>query len=247
MAKCPHCGYYTAVPDEASVSGSYPEGASHLPEEVGTRSPKEDQAEAITNPFTGIWFNPRPAIRTALARNLQVEAYIFAGIYGIVHNLNLLQRHGIDAESGISLWGIVVANIVGGALVGISILVLFSALVSWTGKLLGGRSSARNARIALGWSCFPYAVLLLIIPLILFEPGTFVYHPKGQMPLSTTAGLYTLVRGVTVIWSLIILVVSTSEALGLSTKRAVLALIAPAILFALITFLFVFAYAQVIH
>jgi hypothetical protein len=244
-AKCPHCGGYTTVPNEAIKTESSREGAAK--ETVGATSSGEHQSEAVSNPLIGIWFNPRQAVRLALAGDRQIEAYVFAGIYGIVHNLNLLQRYGVTAESGIPLWGIIAANVISGSIFGASILVLLSLVVSLASKLLGGTSSVRNARIALGWSCLPYTILLIIIPLILSDPGTFVYHLKMQIPSSAVAGIYTLLRGLIEIWSLIIMVVSTSEALGLSTKRAVLALIAPVILFTLITLLFVFTYSQVIH
>lgn len=246
-AKCRRCGEYVVVPNEATEIEPLPEQVRSTTEVTESTSSREVQSKPITNPWTGIWFHPREAVGLALVGNRQTEAYTIAAIYSIVHNLHLVQRHGVSPESGIPLWGIIAVNLAGGAVLGSVMLVLFSWMVSGLSRLLGGIGSVRSARIALGWSCLPYVALLIIIPLMFIEPDTFVYHPKGQSPISTLAGFYFLLRGIMTIWFLVISVVAVSEALRLSISKSLLILLASVILFTLITFLLILGCATLFY
>jgi DNA-directed RNA polymerase subunit RPC12/RpoP len=246
-AKCPHCGEYVVVPEEGAEIESLPELVRLTTEISKKTSSEEVQLKPVTSPWIGIWFHPREAIRLALVGSQQTEAYAIAAIYGIVHNLHLVQRHGVSPEVGIPLWGIIVVNLLGGAVFGAGMLILFSWMVSWFSKLLGGIGSVKSARIALGWSCLPYVTLLIIIPLMFIEPDTFVYHPKGQSPVSALATSYFLLRGIMTIWFLVISVVAVSEALKLSISKCLLILLASVILFTLITFLSILLFVTIFH
>lgn len=244
VAKCRHCGNHMAVPEESTEIESVPEQVRSTTGTVPGIS-SETHSPPITNPWTGIWFHPREAIRLALTRNRQTEAYALAGIYGIVHHFHLMQRYGVSPELGVSLWEILAANIVAGAIFGYLTLVLSSWAVSWVGRLLGGTGSATNARIAIGWSCLPYTVLLIIIPLMFIDPETFVYQPRMQVPVSALSGYYLLLRNIITIWFLLIIVSTISEALRLSIGRSILALLSPIILLVPASLLLILLYTQI--
>jgi len=244
VAKCRHCGNYVAVPEESIEIESVPEQVRSTTGTVPGIS-SETQSPPITNPWTGIWFHPREAIRLALAGNRQTEAYAFAGIYGIVHNFHLMQRYGVSPELGISLWEITAANIFAGAVFGYLMLVLYSWVTSWVGRLLGGTSSVTNARIAIGWACLPYAALLIVIPLMFIDPQTFVYQPRTQISVSALYGYYFVLRSIITIWFLLIIVSAISEALRLSIGRSILVLLSPIILLVPASFLLILLYAQI--
>jgi DNA-directed RNA polymerase subunit RPC12/RpoP len=243
QAKCRHCGKYVAVPKEATEIELSPNEGQPTITTARSISPREIESVSITNPWTGIWFYPRETIRLALTADRQTTAIALAAIYGIVHNLHLLWRHGVGAFPDHPLWTIVGAHILFGAWFGWGLLELSSWIVSWVSRLLGGLRSVKSARIALGWSCLPYVTLLVIIPLIFIEPDTFVFHPKGEMYTSDLSRIYFGLRSIITIWFLVVIVTATSEALELSIPRTLVVLLTLSILLVVLTLLLVMFFA----
>ena len=242
-ALCRHCGEHVAVPEKAEETQLSPEEWQSTIKTESRISPSEVQSVPVTNPWTGIWFYPREAVRLALAADRQTAAYTLAAVYGSVHNLHLVWRHGVSAELGIPLWGIIVLNLLVGASIGYGMLVASSWIVSWVSRLLGGLRSVKSARIALGWSCLPYVVLLVIIPLMFIEPETFVHHPKGEMVVSQLSRVYFVLRSIMTIWFIVIMVAAVSEALELSIPRTLVVLFTLSIFLVILTFLLVMFFA----
>ena len=242
-AVCRHCGEYATVPEEATEIELSPDERPSVITVGRSAPPREVESVTIKSPWTGIWFYPRESVRLALEGNRQREAYVLAAIYGMVHNLHLVWRHGVSAETGIPLWGIIVLNLLVGASIGCGMLVVSSWIVSWVSRLLGGLRSVGSARIALGWSCLPYVALLVIIPLMFIEPETFVHHPRGEMFVSQLSRIYFGLRTIMTIWFLVIIVTATSETLRLSTARALVVLLTLAILLGLLTLVLVLLFA----
>jgi DNA-directed RNA polymerase subunit RPC12/RpoP len=234
-AVCPYCGEHMIVPNEAAEMEMSPDERPLISTIKRSAFPVEDKPVEITSPWTGILFYPRQAVRLALEGNRKKEAYVLAAVYGIVYNLHLVWRYGVGVYSGVPLWLIVASNILFGALFGYGTLYVYSWILSGVSKLLGGLKSANSARIALGWSCMPYVALLVIIPLMFIDPGTFVYHPKGEMFSSGLSRAYFGLRSLMTIWFLVIVVSTTSEAMELSMPRTLLAFLILFILMMLMT------------
>jgi hypothetical protein len=245
-AVCRYCDKHVTVPPGATEIELSPDERPPVITVGKSAPPKEVESVTITNPWTGMWFYPRESVRLAIDSNRRIAAYIFAAIYGMVHNLHLVWRHGVSAETGIPLWGIIVINMMFGASIGYVMLTLYSWIISWISRLLGGLRSAKNARIALGWSCLPYVVLLVIVPLMFVEPETFVFHPRGEVVVSELSRIYFALRGIMTIWFLVIIVIASSEALELSLARAFVVLLTLGVLLVLSTFLLVLLLAALL-
>lgn len=232
MAKefqCEHCHEIITVkflsPSESTKCGScgqimiVPEQTDGVNETIGTVG----ETEEISNPFLSIWSYPRETIRFVLERDLLLQAHLFAGAWGVSQSLHLLFRHGIEPTSGTPLWSILGTNIVLGAVYGEASILVFSWLMSKFSKLFGGGGTSRAGQIAIGWSSLPHLFGLVLIPLMLFFPETFLYFdgsPLSENPALKYRMLYQLGHFVVGIWVIVISVTAISETFRLSIARS---------------------------
>lgn len=91
------------------------------------------------------------------------------------------------------------------------------------GRMRGGVGTAKNLRLALGWSCVPGLPFLLAWgPIWILSGGALSAESDVQsVGLSVALLLYMLVSFVTVLWVPILMVVTVAEAHRLSVWRII--------------------------
>jgi signal peptidase I len=191
------------------------------------------------SPWTTIWLDPRRTIDDVLATRprqfiwLLASLGAMAGFYG--------QLLGSDLAGQLFDWRILLAFVIASAVFGVAGLYLAALVLSWIGRLLGGRASPLELRAVLAWSMVPTiagSIVVLVLLAVLRVPGV-----EG---LAGTAGLAALLPEIEKIfglWSLIVLVRMLSRVEQFGLGRAfmvyVLGLCLPLVIAVLVrTFLF---------
>lgn len=115
------------------------------------------------DPRRTIWFQPQPTVRHLIATEQTQHVYPLAALAGVAQELTF---SFFDAGNPLKL----IFDLATGALFGVIVVFLGSALVTWLGGKLGGVGTWQALRIAVAWAAAPYVALIaLLIPLqILF-------------------------------------------------------------------------------
>jgi hypothetical protein len=183
--------------------------------------------------FATIWTSPRVTIREILDTDPGKLFLPLAATYGVVYSFHRVLKHEVDLSTEVPVFGVLLANVVFGAIFGIGIFFFLSYLLAGFGRLFGGKPSSRAARTVLAWASMPYVPLLVVIlPLMMVAGDTMIrYSERDICRGAAGAGLqiagliYFCARGVMEIWSLVLAVVGLSEAFGISVERSFLLLV----------------------
>ena len=119
------------------------------------------------SPWLSVWRRPRDTVERIVATNPKHHVLLLAALAGIslMLMLPLLNDDGFSFTTELLDWrlltiGAIVA--IGGAILGIVNLYVSAVLLSWSGRMLGGRASPAVMRAVLAWG---------YLPLILGEPS----------------------------------------------------------------------------
>lgn len=162
------------------------------------------------NPWRTIWYQPRLALRSAVALRSTLETWALSAFAGI----SLLFGWAAWGELGIELSNgeLLALILLAGPFFGGVVLMLGGVLLRAGGWMLGGRASPWHVRRALVWSSMPMLaglplwIVALALPASASQMTTTVY--------ATEAGLWG--------WAALLSIVGLAEAHQISLVRALL-------------------------
>lgn len=178
--------------------------------------------------FTKIWTTPRQVFK--FINNSQYEKYMF-----VLLVLSGISRAFDRASSGnmgdrMSLFSVIALCVVMGGLLGWLSYYIYAALISWTGKWLGGIETTYSILRVLAYAMIPAVCgMVLLIPQIaifgqeLFRSDADIYA-MGQSHVLLLYG-FALVEFALGIYSLVLLVIGVSEVQKISVGKSILNLI----------------------
>jgi signal peptidase I len=147
--------------------------------------------EGARSPWITVWFSPRLTIERLVATRPTYLVWLLA-ILGTVASL-YNQISVIDGATYLLNWQLGLGLVLLGILVGIAWLYLAGLLLSWIGRLLGGRAPALHLRAAFAWSSVPTILGFIVIVAIGAANG------RG-----TALDLVPLLVAASSLWSLIV-------------------------------------------
>jgi hypothetical protein len=194
----------------------------------GKQTPWDDELDTAIgiralNPWFSIWTKPRATIRQIVEIDEEHMVLLLAAVGGFSTALALFPHVG--SEKNIDCTGIITLCLVFGAFFGVVWLYVFSALIVWTGRWLGGSCPVEHIRCAIAWSNVPdlWTLSLLIPGLALFGKAFF----SAELPaLDSDPSLLCLywgfgvIRLVVCVWEFIVLLKCLGEVQGFSAWRA---------------------------
>jgi hypothetical protein len=121
-----------------------------------------------TDIFTKIWLSPREVLKYIHENKYNKYVTVLLILSGIAKAFD--NASAKNTGDNLSLWMLVVACIVGGALFGWISYYLYAALISWTGKWLKGQGDTSSLIRVLAYSSIP-----AIVALIFYIPQIIVY------------------------------------------------------------------------
>lgn len=171
-------------------------------------------SESKINPWSTIWFNPRETIQRINAENPNQYILLLVCISGIGRTLSAaMMLNGADFLSVLQIF--IIAALLGPVSGYISLLI-WTWLLKWTSKILGGAANRVEIRSAVAWSLAPFVYLFPLwgVKYILFREELFLLERpfvESHAFLSGLWGLFELVDFVINFWSLFILFSGISE------------------------------------
>ena len=121
---------------------------------------------SVENPFLTIWTRPRATIRAIVDKNPSYLVVPLAMAGGVVQALDRAAQR--NAGDKLPLAGILVMAFALGPIFGVAVLYIGTAMLSWSGTMLGGRAESEEVRAALAWGQVP---ALASIPIWLIQLG----------------------------------------------------------------------------
>ncbi|MHC4079726.1 MAG: YIP1 family protein [Planctomycetota bacterium] len=197
--------------------------------------PAPEQASAL-NPWFSIWGLPRATMRQIIATESTRLVPVLAMVAGVLEFLS--QASSQSVGDLIPLEMLLAAGIPAAMIGGLVFLFVAGALVTITGRWLGGSGHAWEVRAALMWGQVPALSMgLLLIPALVIMGGeAFTSAPT----LNVQPGLALLLVGMDValvvggVWAAVTLLKCVGEAHGFSAARAFWSLVLAAVVFVVI-------------
>lgn len=187
------------------------------------------------SPWLTIWTSPRVTIRRIIVADPTHQVRRLAALNGVAEALG--RAAGQSLGDRISLLVLLLLCAVLGSLAGIVALYVFSALLRWTGRWLGGQAEPDEVRAAVAWGWAPsiFALLLWIPQLALYGDTLFGSGDLGgaelqDLPLPFLA--LSIAQGLTGPWGSILLIACLSEVQRFSVWRSLLSWLLVVLLFA---------------
>ncbi|HEX8270607.1 MAG TPA: Yip1 family protein [Flavobacterium sp.] len=204
----------------------------------------EEFQEKITmedNLLVKIWTEPRDVFRFVHKYNYDKYVIGLLLLAGISRAFD--QAVQKDLGNTQSLQSIIIMCVTFGGLFGWIGYYLYAVLISWTGKLLDGKSSSRSILRILAYALIPSIVALALLIPQLAVYGAEVFREDGHITTASWIGnaiFYTAVIGELTlgVWSLVLCVIGISEIQNFSIGKAIVNLLLP-IAFILIPFLLI--------
>lgn len=177
----------------------------------------------LINPWLSIWIRPRLTIRTLLESEPERAVLLLAAVGGVAEALDRASSSGIGDRVPYDV--ALAVTLAVGPLAGILTLFLGGYVLSWTGRWIGGQSTAEDVRTALAWANVPVLGILALwvmeIAFIGSELFTTATPRLDSSPLLGNAFLmFFLGQMIFGIWALIILLHGLGEAHRFSAWRA---------------------------
>ena len=183
--------------------------------------------------FTKIWISPRLVFNyiNEIRYTKFIPVLMISG--GILSALN--RAMNINMGDHLNLISVLIICIIGGGIFGFLYFYVFAALLSWTGKWLKGKGNTKSLFRMISYAMIPSLVVLflMIIRILLFGNDEF----KSNVDLFDNGLLFTIITLFSIlveigigVWTLVLLVVGTSEVQKLSIGKAILNLILPVII-----------------
>ena len=199
---------------ESSLQTQLPEDSS------GQQSPPQ-----TLNPWFSMWTKPRATIQQIVDTDSERMVLVITAIFGVTYSLNRAMLKGFGDKYE---WAwIVLFSIILGPIGAIFKLYLMGFLISWTGRWIGGKATAKTIRIATAWSCVPviWSLLNWVIGLMLFRQELFTTETPGAdayLFLWFAYLAFCLTEVIIATWTVVIYFKSLGQVQGFSAWKAVL-------------------------
>ncbi|NGX45826.1 MAG: hypothetical protein K940chlam2_01006 [Chlamydiae bacterium] len=189
------------------------------------------------NPWLSIWVKPRETIRKILRFNPRHRFVILSGLYGFPMLLHIAQN--LSLGENFSALGIIVVSLILSIFVGMLGIVVATALLTWTGRWIGGGGSFINVRAAVTWSNVPNIFSVIVwLALIWLWGGNVFMEEFAEAPSpginQAILGGAMVVQAVIAVWSFIMLIKGLGEAHGFSSWKGILNVLIPFFLVAIL-------------
>jgi hypothetical protein len=198
-------------------------------------TPEEPKPEQLTDRqvFTNIWLEPKRVFRFIEESGYQkyfVTLLVFAGM-----------ARGLDRFAGretlpeMGFWGSFIISIVVGGLLGWLGLLIWSQILSWTGKWIKGVADGHSIAKVVAYSSVPYFIYfyILLLQVLVLREELFFYNMgfESEGILLTAFLIISLIlQFVSLIWSFVLLLVGLSVVQKFSIGKAILNLLIPALI-----------------
>lgn len=203
---------------------------------MNTPSTPDQNLEHFSNKdiFSKIWVFPRAVFRFIEAKKLDEYVYILLILNGIC---NAFDR-AVDRNLGdhLSLGVIILGCVLLGGLLGWISLAIYAALLSWTGKWVGGQADSKSLLRVLAYGTIPSIVAsIFLIPQIGIY-GIALFQQDGDITGGSVLQNVVFwgamfLEVVLAIWSFIITLIGVSEIQQISILKAFLNLLLPILIF----------------
>lgn len=191
----------------------------------------------VKNPWLSMWTKPRETIRAIVSFDPKYQFPLLAAIYGFPMLLNFAQSLSLGMNAH---WGIIllIAAVLA-TFAGMLGILITSALLHWTGKWLGGKSTFLEMRAAVTWSNVTNIVTSAtwLILALTFGQLAFVENFSSLAFMGWEKLLIFvlfLIQAVVSIWSIVIFIKAVAEVQGFSAWKGLLNLIIPIIMIILV-------------
>jgi len=175
------------------------------------------------NPWLSIWTKPRATMQQILATDQQHQVLLLATLASVAHILDKASEKSLGDKLDWHYLFLIAAIV--GPIAGVVSLYVSSALIRWTGKLIGGQASSEHIQAAIAWAGVPtICALLLWLPgLVLFGQELFTSqtpviasNPLLAMLLLGFAALKIIIG----LWAFVLLIKCVGQAQGFSAWLA---------------------------
>jgi len=193
--------------------------------------------------FTQIWFSPRKVFRHIVDTDYDKYFTVLLVLSGIVSAFDRAERS--DMGGSLPLMGVVIITVLLGALLGWISYYLYAALISWTGKWLGGEAGTLPILRILAYAMLPSIVaFVFLIPQIAVH-GIELFKKEGHVAgggwLSNVMMFSSLIiQTVLSIWTAVLAIVGISVVQNFSMGKAIVNAILPALVIGIPLVLFIF-------
>ena len=172
-------------------------------------------ADAIGNPWVTIWTQPRATIRRIVDADVRYHVIFLAMLWGALSRLELRWS---QAPTG-SIWPlIVVGSVILGAIGGVIVLYLASALLKWSGSAVGGVASHAQVRAAYAWAHVPIivGVSIGIASILLGTGGPMLSRGADSESASATV---SILQTIFAVWTFVVVLKGVGEVHRFSAWR----------------------------
>jgi hypothetical protein len=193
----------------------------------------------ITNPWRGIWRQPRATIRMIVNTNPNRDLLLLISLYGLGQSIGLASSLGQLGVISVAFPLNLLLALVVAPLLGAIAMAIGAGLMHLAARMLGSQTPFPETRAALLWSSVPtMAGVLLWIPVIL-ERGAALFQPGPRLLPRQQTGVPWLDRlsaaqqqtqlqeitgalqTVLSLWGLVLLVICLSEVHRFTIGRAI--------------------------
>jgi signal peptidase I len=175
----------------------------------------------IPSPWLSLWLKPSGTIDRIVASDPRRRVLLLASLGGICGIALLLYANGLKPD--LLDWRFAVAFVLAGIAGGIANLYIAGFIYKWSGKIVGGKASAREVRAALAWGSVPTMVACVICLVVVIWWGSPRLH--GSLTSITIALIvgFTLIVSVLplTLWSYVATLRMLARVQGFGFCRAV--------------------------
>lgn len=193
------------------------------------------------NPWFTMWYRPRETIRKIIEYNPKYLVIVLMMIGGFSNILDHASAKSLGDSIGLPI--IFISALIIGSLFGIVSLYIYSAVLKWTGKWIGGKATSEYLRTAIAWSYVPvvWSLIFWIPQLVLYgeELFTSITPRIDSNPLPLI--LFGVVELIIAIWAFIVFINSLSEVQKFSVWKALLNLLLSILVLLIPLFFILFA------
>lgn len=181
--------------------------------------------ELKVRPWLSIWTKPRQTVREIINYNVKYRFFALSLLYGLPTLFQTAQNFSLGGV--FTLPAIIFLCLILAPLIGAIGFIICTALLTWTGRWLGGKGRFLEVRCAVSWTSATNLVTVLIWALLIFQFKQIIFYEgfvKMPMTVSESAWLsvYFLVQLVVAIWSFILLLLAISEVHAFSVWKSLL-------------------------
>lgn len=190
-------------------------------------------SERRRNPWFSMWVKPRETIREVTVSKSRISLIVLSFIYGWPMTLQLAQLTSLAQSLPIFL--ILLFSLLLAPFVGALCFALFSCFLWLGGKWLEGKSSFANLFRAVAWSNLTSIPSLLGWIWLIFTFRELIFSPDfagltlNQLDLFLILAFF-IWQIVSLLWTVILVCIATSEVQGFSIGKAVISFAAAMLL-----------------